>query len=126
HTPVAFTALPPTVANVQDGKLRGLAVLSPKRVATLPNVPTMAEAGIPDQESDTLTGIVALAGTPKELVDRWHREIVRIVALPDVNAKLKTLGFDPIASTPAEFAERIRTESVKWDKVIRDAKIRIE
>jgi tripartite-type tricarboxylate transporter receptor subunit TctC len=126
HTPVAFTALPPAMANIQDGKLRGLAVLAAKRNAGVPDVPTMAEAGVTDQESDTVTGIVALAGTPKEIIERWHREIVRIVAMPDVNARLRTLGFDPVANSPTEFAERIRTEGVKWDKVVKDAKIRID
>jgi tripartite-type tricarboxylate transporter receptor subunit TctC len=126
HTPVAFTALPPALANAQEGKLRALAVLAAKRNAGLPDVPTMAQAGVPDQESDTVTGIVALAGTPQEIIDRWHREIVRIVALPDVNEKLRTLGFDPIANSPAEFAERIRTEGAKWDQVAKDAHIRIE
>jgi tripartite-type tricarboxylate transporter receptor subunit TctC len=126
HTQVAFTALPPAIANIQDGQLRGLAVLSAKRNPGLPNVPTMAEAGVPDFESSTLTGIVALAGTPKEIVDRWHREIARIVAQPDVNERLRALGFDPIASSPAEYAERIKTEGAKWDKVARDAHIKID
>jgi len=126
HTPVAFTALPPAMANIQDGKLRGMAILAAKRNAALPDLPTIAEAGVSDQESDTVTGIVALAGTPKEIIDRWHREIVRIVALPDVNARLRTLGFDPVANSPAEFAERIKTEVAKWDKVAKDANIRID
>jgi tripartite-type tricarboxylate transporter receptor subunit TctC len=126
HTPVGFTALPPAIANIQDGKLRALAVLAAKRNDNVPDVPTMAEAGVPDQESDTITGIVALAGTPPEIVERWHREIARIVALPDVNARLRTLGFDPIANSPAEFAERIRTEGAKWDKVAKEANIRID
>jgi tripartite-type tricarboxylate transporter receptor subunit TctC len=126
HTPVAFTALPPALANIQDGKLRGLAVLAAKRNAGVPDLPTMAEAGVPDQESDTVTGIVALAHTPRDIVARWHREIVRIVALPDVNQRLRTLGFDPVANSPEEFAARIRTEGAKWDKVAKDAKIRID
>src|SRR4029453_4272953 len=67
HTPIAFTALPPAMANIKDGKLRGLAVLSVRRAPALPDVPTNAEAGIPDLESDTLTGIVAPAGTPKDV-----------------------------------------------------------
>src|SRR5947199_8820444 len=71
HTPIAFTALPPAITNIQDGQLRGLAVLSAKRNANVPDVPTMAEAGVPDQESDTVTGIVTLAGTPPEIVERW-------------------------------------------------------
>ena len=126
HTPIGFTALPPAMANIQDGKLRGLAVLAAKRNPGVPDVPTMAEAGVPDQESDTVTGIVTLANTPKDIVERWHREIVRIVALPDVNQRLRTLGFDPIANSPAEYAERIRTEGAKWDKVAKEANIRIE
>jgi tripartite-type tricarboxylate transporter receptor subunit TctC len=125
HTPIAFTALPPAMTNIQAGKLRGLAVMASKRSAGLPDVPTMAEAGIPDQESDTLTGIVAHAGTPKELIDRWHKEVVRIVALPDIQERLLKLGFDPIANSPAEFATRIKSEAIKWDKVAKDANIRI-
>jgi tripartite-type tricarboxylate transporter receptor subunit TctC len=126
HTPVAFTALPPAVANIQEGKLRGLAVLSAKRTPELADVPTMAEAGVPDLESNTLTGIVVPAGTPKDIIERWHREIVRIVALPEVNANLRTLGFDPIATSPEEYAERIKTEAAKWGKVAHDANIRID
>jgi tripartite-type tricarboxylate transporter receptor subunit TctC len=126
HTPVAFTALPPAVANIQEGKLRGLAVLSAKRTPELPDVPTMAEAGVPDLESNTLTGIVVPAGTPKDIIERWHREIVRIVALPEVNANLRTLGFDPIATSPEEYAARIKTEAAKWGKVAHDAHIKID
>lgn len=126
HTPVAFTALPPTISNVKDGKLRGLAVLASKRAAALPNVPTMAESGIPDQESDTLTGVVVPAGTPPAIVALLQREIAKAVATPDVHAKLLTLGFDPIANTPAQFAVRIKTEMEKWAKVVHAAKLRIE
>jgi tripartite-type tricarboxylate transporter receptor subunit TctC len=126
HTPVVFTALPPAMANIKDGKLRGLAVLSLKRAAVLPEVPTMAEAGVPDQESDTLTGVVAPAGTPKEIIDRWHDEIVRVVALPDVKQRLEDLGFEPVADTPAHFGERIKTEIAKWAKVVHDANIKAE
>jgi tripartite-type tricarboxylate transporter receptor subunit TctC len=126
HTPVAFTALPPAVANIQEGKLRGLAVLSAKRTPELPDVPTMAEAGVPDLESNTLTGIVVPAGTPKDIIERWHREIVRIVALPEVNANLRTLGFDTIATSPEEYAARIKTEAAKWGKVAHDAHIKID
>ena len=126
HTPVAFTALPPTISNVKDGKLRGLAILASKRAAALPDVPTMAESGIPDQESDTLTGVVVPAGTPAEIVTTLQREIAKAVATPDVHAKLLTLGFDPIANTPAEFGARIKTEMAKWAKVVHEAKLRIE
>lgn len=126
HTPVAFTALPPTVSNIKEGKLRGLAVLSEKRVAALPDIPTFAEAGVRDQEAYTLTGIVVPAGTPKEIIDRLHKEIVRIGALPDVRQRLETLGFIPVLNTPDEFGARIKTEMAKWGKVVRDAKLKIE
>ena len=96
HTPIAFTALPPAMSNIKDGKLRGLAVLATKRSPALPDVPTSAEAGIPDLESDTLTGIVAPAGTPKEIIDKWHNDVVRMVAAPDVKQRLETLGFAPV------------------------------
>jgi tripartite-type tricarboxylate transporter receptor subunit TctC len=126
HTPVVFTALPPAMANIKDGKLRGLAVLSLTRAAVLPEVPTMAEAGVPDQESDTLTGVVAPAGTPQEIIDRWHDEIARVVALPDVKQRLQDLGFEPVADTPAHFGERIKTEIAKWAKVVHDANIKAD
>lgn len=123
HTPIAFTALPPAKALIQEGKLRALAVLTTKRVADLPDVPTMAEAGVPDQESDTITGIVAPAGTPKEIVELWQHAVARIVALPEINERLRQLGFTPVANTPAAFGERLKLEMAKWAKVIKDAKI---
>jgi tripartite-type tricarboxylate transporter receptor subunit TctC len=124
HTPIAFTALPPAMSNIKDGKLRGLAVLAAKRAAGLPEVPTNAEAGVPDLESDTLTGIVAPAGTPPELVARWRNDIAKIVAMPDIQQRLETLGFAPVANTPSEFGERLKVEMARWGKVVRDAGIK--
>ena len=89
HTPIAFTALPPAMTNIREGKLRGLAVLSARRAPALPDVPTNAEAGVPGLESDTLTGIVAPAGTPRQIIERWRNEIVKIVALPEVKQRLE-------------------------------------
>jgi tripartite-type tricarboxylate transporter receptor subunit TctC len=126
HTPIAFTAMPPAIASVREGKLRALGVAAEKRVAALPDLPTFAEQGIKDQEADTLTGIVVPAGTPKEIVDLLQREVAKIVAQPDVKERLATLGFVPIANTPDEFGARIRLEMEKWGKVVRDAKLRIE
>jgi tripartite-type tricarboxylate transporter receptor subunit TctC len=126
HTPIAFTALPPAMANIKEGKLRGLAVLADKRSAALPEVPTMAEAGISDLESDTLTGIVAPIGTSPDIVNRWNAEIVKMVADPVIKKRLGELGFEPVANKPAEFGVRIKTEIAKWDKVVRDAHIRAQ
>lgn len=123
HTPIAFTALPPAIQQIKEGTLRGLAILAEKRVATLPDLPTMAEAGVPDQEADTLTGIVMPAGTPREIVDKWQQEVAKMVASPEGKAKLDALGFVPVGNTPEEFAKRIDVELKKWGKVIHDAKI---
>ena len=126
HTPIAFTALPPAMSNIKDGKLRGLAVLAAARSPALPDVPTNAEAGIPDLESDTLTGIVAPAGTPKDVIERWHDAIVKMVATPEVKQRLEALGFAPVADTPAQFGARIKAEIAKWGKVVHDANIRAD
>ncbi len=126
HTPVAFTALPSSLSAVQAGQLRAVGVASTERSASLPEVPTYAEQGIKDQEADTLTGIVAPAGTPKDIVDRLYREIAKIVAQPDVRERLTALGFNPVANTPEQYGERIKVEIDKWGKVVRDAKLRIE
>jgi tripartite-type tricarboxylate transporter receptor subunit TctC len=126
HTPIAFTALPPALSAVQSGQLRALGVASTERAAGMPDVPTFAEQGVKDQDADTLTGIVAPAGTPKEIVDLLYREIAKIVAQPDVKERLTVLGFKPVANTPDQFGARIRLEMDKWGKVVRDAKLRIE
>jgi tripartite-type tricarboxylate transporter receptor subunit TctC len=126
HTPIGFTAVPPAAALVSSGTLRALAVTSAKRSGALPSVPTMSEAGFPGQEADTLQGVLVPAGTPKEIVDRLHREIVKAVALPDVKERFDTLGFDPIANTPDEFAARIKQEIARWAKVIREANIQTQ
>jgi tripartite-type tricarboxylate transporter receptor subunit TctC len=126
HTPIAFTALPPAIANIKEGNLRGLAVTAAKRSPALPDVPTMAEAGIPDQEAETINGLLAPAGTPDEIVARINRDTIEALSLPDVKERLSVLGFEPVVSTPAAFGARIKSEIAKWDKVVRAAHIRIE
>lgn len=126
HTPIAFTALPPALSAVQAGQLRALGVAASERVSQLPDVPTFAEQGIKDQEADTITGIVAPAGTPKEIVDLLYREIAKAAGQADVKDRLTTLGFKPVANRPEEFGARIKLEMEKWGKVVRDAKLRIE
>lgn len=126
HTPIAFIALPPVAANVQQGNLRALAVLAKKRSPTVPDVPTMEEAGILDQESDAMTGIVAPAGTPKEIIDLLYREIAKAFALPDVKQRLAAVGFEPLVNTPEEYAVYLKAEISKWGNVVRAAKVWIE
>ena len=123
HTPIAFSALPPTSPQVKAGTLRGLAVTSAKRSDALPDVPTLAEAGVPEQESETMQGVFAPAGTPKAIIDRLNKEITKAMALPDVKDKCAQLGFDPVANSPEEFTAYIKKEVEKWGKVIKEAKI---
>ena len=126
HTPIAFTALPSSLAAIQAGQVRAIGVAATERADAIPDVPTFAEQGIKDQDADTLTGLVAPAGTPKEIVDLLYREIAKAVAQPDVKERLAVLGFKPVANRPEEFSARIKLEIEKWGKVVHDAKLRIE
>lgn len=123
HTPIVVSAIPPAAPQIQGGKLRGLAVTAKKRSAAMPDVPTMAEAGLAGQESETMQGIFVPAGTPKAIVELLNREIVKVMALPDVQAKCAQLGFDVVANSPQAFAGYIKSEVEKWRVVIQDAKI---
>jgi tripartite-type tricarboxylate transporter receptor subunit TctC len=126
HTPIGFNALTPAVPQIKEGKLRALAVTSKTRSQILPDVPTMTEAGYPDIAGDSWVGVLVPAETPKEIVALLHREIAGIIALPDMKERLATLGFEPVVSTPAEFASQIRLEIETWAKVIRAAKIKAQ
>jgi tripartite-type tricarboxylate transporter receptor subunit TctC len=118
---VGVTALPPAMVHVKSGALRALAVTSAKRNPELPDVPTLAEAGISGQEAETMQGLLVPVGTPKAIVDRLHQEIVKIVAQPDMRTKLFSMG-----NTPEQFNTYIHSEVNRWGKVIRDAKIKVE
>ena len=126
HTPIAFLALPPVASQIKSGNLRALVVLAKKRSAVIPDVPTMEESGISGQESDALTGVVVPAGTPREIIDLLYREIAKAFVQPDVKERLATLGFQPVANTPEDYAAYIRTEIPKWGKIIKTASIRID
>jgi tripartite-type tricarboxylate transporter receptor subunit TctC len=126
HTPIAFTALPPAMGNVKDGSLRGIAILAKERLTALPDLPTNVEEGVPGLESDTLTGILAPAGTPKAVIDKWNAAIVKMAADPETRKRLDTLGFVPVANSPDQFAERIKLEMARWDKVVKAAGIHVD
>ena len=126
HTPLAFTSLPPAVPFIKDGKLRALAVANKTRVAILPDVPTLAQSGIPDQEADTFQAVLVPAGVPKELASFIYQEVVKAVKSPDVTAKMEQLGLEIICNTPEQFTQQIKFEIDKWAKVIRDANIKVQ
>src|SRR3954447_469120 len=97
HTPIAFTALPSSLSAIQAGQVRAIGVAATERAGAIPDVPTFAEQGIKDQDADTLTGLVAPAGTPKEIVDLLYREIAKAVAQPEMKERLAVLGYKPVA-----------------------------
>jgi tripartite-type tricarboxylate transporter receptor subunit TctC len=126
HVPITVSALPTALPHAKAGTLRPLALMSARRSSLLPDVPTMAEATGQPLEADILTGLLAPGGTPKEIIDLLYREVAKIVAVPEFRERLVALGFEPIASTPDEFADWIKTEIAKWAKVIRDANIGVQ
>jgi tripartite-type tricarboxylate transporter receptor subunit TctC len=126
HTPIAFGTVTTTAGYIADGSLRALAVLSRRRISALPDVPTMAESGVPGQEAENMTGIVAPAHTNEAIVDLLQREIAAIIRSPDVKTRLAALGVESAGSTPQEFGAQIRTEIARWRDVIRQAGISIK
>ena len=103
--------------------MRALVTTGARRATGFPDVPTANEAGVPQLETVFFQGILAPAGTPRDIVDHWYREVVRAVAAPDVKEKLTAFSYELAPNTPEEFAALIKTEMDKWAKVIRDAKI---
>jgi len=112
--------------HVKRGRLRALGVATTKRLAYLPDLPTIAEGGVPGYWSDIWFGLVAPAGTPKEVVDKLNREIAKILVQSDVKEKLVAQGIEPLTSTPEEFATLIKTDLARWAKVIKDSGARAE
>jgi tripartite-type tricarboxylate transporter receptor subunit TctC len=125
HTPICFASPSPAAQQVHEGALRGLAVTSKIRSQSLPELPTTAEAGYPDVAGDNWQAVVVPAGTPKWIIALLNREIVKIVAMPEVRERLVVLGFDPVGSTPEEFATRAQAEFEKWADVIRASNIKV-
>lgn len=109
---------------VREGKLRALAVTSPRRSASMPDLPTMIEEGFAGFDSTAWFALMAPAGTPALVIEALHREAVRVLALPDVRKRFDELGMEVVGNTPAEFAAVIKTETPQWAKVIKDAGIK--
>jgi tripartite-type tricarboxylate transporter receptor subunit TctC len=126
HTPISFGAAAPAVPLIKDGKLRALAVTGKERSPTLPEIPTMAEAGFPEVEGATWTAVVVPAGTPKEISAKLHRLTVAALALPDVKEKLAAIAYVPIGNSPEECAAFFKSEMAKWGPIIKAAGLRAE
>jgi tripartite-type tricarboxylate transporter receptor subunit TctC len=116
-------AVPGAIPLVKAGKVRALAVLSEKRVPALPDVPTAKESGIDNFVVSIWYGILAPAGTPREIITRLNSEIHKALAAPDLKERLANSGVDPLISTPDQFASHIRSETIRYAKIIKDAGI---
>src|SRR5581483_9428423 len=119
HVPVAFGVLPPALGNIQAGKLRAVAVASLRRTSLLPDTPTFDESGLPGFEGVLHYGLLAPAGTPKEIVDRLSVELRKLVDTEDVRKRIYAEGGDPLTSTPAEYAADIDKEEKKWGGLVK-------
>jgi tripartite-type tricarboxylate transporter receptor subunit TctC len=115
--------LPSQIPHVRSGKLRAIAITSERRSNLMPEIPTIAESGVPGFESSSWFALLAPAGTPPEIVDKLNREIVRIVHSADMKTWLVREGADPVGNTPAEFIKYMAVETEKWARVIKAANI---
>jgi tripartite-type tricarboxylate transporter receptor subunit TctC len=116
-----FDNIPNVLPHVKAGKLKVLAVTSPKRSSHVPEVPTVIEGGVPGYEVSVWFGIAAPAGTPEPIITKLNTEIVKVLNLPDVKEKFAAQGVDVVGSTPTEFAAHIKSQMATWDKVVKDA-----
>ena len=118
--------VPAAAPHVKSGKLRALAVIAPQRLPALPEVPTVAEAGLPNFEVTTWYGVLAPAGTPRPIIARLNAELVKAMHSPEMRERLAGIGTDPVTSTPEEFAAYIQAEIGKWGEVIRKAGLKAD
>ena len=123
---IVFADVGLVTANLKAGKLRGLAITSAARSAVLPELPTVAEAGVPGYAAGTWYGVFAPAGTPAPVVTRLSEEIRKVLALPEIRNALQAQGVEAAGNTPEQYAAFVREEYNKWGKVIRDANIKAE
>ena len=126
NTPIGFAELSAAVPLIQDGKLRALAVMSKQRSQAVPDLPTIEDAGYGELDGDAWVGVLVPSGTPKDVVALLHREVVRIIALPEMKERLAAIGLEAVGDSPEEFSAQMRVEMDKWAKVIKAARIKAE
>ena len=121
-----FANLTTVQGHIKTGRVRALAIGTAQRSLVVPDLPTVAAAGVPGYEANNWNGVVAPAGTPRAVIERLRREIKAAVDAPEMRERLLQNAFEPIADTPAEFARYLATERVKWGKVVREAQVKPE
>jgi tripartite-type tricarboxylate transporter receptor subunit TctC len=125
-TQLTFVDAPPVVGQIRGGKVRGLAVTSRTRAATLPELPTMIEAGIADFDVVLWASLFAPAGTPRPVVERIHQGVVRAMQSPDVRERMLALGITPVGNTPEELAAIVKADLEKWTRVAKQAGVKAD
>jgi tripartite-type tricarboxylate transporter receptor subunit TctC len=126
HVPIAFNVLAPAMGNLQAGNLRAIATAGPTRLSLMPDVPTIAESGLPGFEAVLHYGLMAPAGTPAGIVTRLNEELRKAVGLDDVRARIAADGGDVLTSTPEQYAADIDREERKWGALVRKLGLRVE
>jgi tripartite-type tricarboxylate transporter receptor subunit TctC len=126
QVPFAFESMIAVLPQVKGGKLRALAVTSAKRSPLLPDVPTVAESGLPGFESIAWYGVVAPAKTPPEIVNKLNAELRRVLGLPEIRTRLAELGSDTVPGTPEQFGTLIKSEIAKWATVVKQANVQLD
>jgi tripartite-type tricarboxylate transporter receptor subunit TctC len=126
NTQIAIGSLVQMLPQIKAGKLKALGVGSAKRIAALPDLPTISEAGVPGYEVTNWWGIVVPAGTPRSIIDRLHKELTAVVSSTETKQRFETEGAEPLSMSPDEFGRFIAAETVKWARVVKDAGIRAE
>lgn len=123
HIKIYFALVPAVLQHIKAGSLRPIAVTTEQRLPYLPDVPTIAESGFPGYEISSWQGVFAPGGTPRDVVGKINGEVVRLLSVPEVRARISLEGADPVGSSPDAFAERVKSEIAKWTKVARSAGI---
>ena len=123
---MSFDTVTPVLPHIKAGKLRALAVTTAKRSVALPDVPTLEEAGLPGFDMGTWFGMLAPAGTPKDIVARLNADMVKIIQSPEFRKKMDDIGADPIANTPEQMARQIKDDTARFARLVKEAKVSLD
>ena len=123
---MSFDTITPVLPHIKAGKLRALAVTTAKRSVALPDVPTLEEAGLPGFDMGTWFGMLAPAGTPKDIVARLNADMVKIIQSPEFRKKMDDIGADPIANTPEQMARQIKDDTARFARLVKEAKVSLD
>jgi tripartite-type tricarboxylate transporter receptor subunit TctC len=126
HVHMTFDSVPPVINHVKSGKLRALAVTSAKRLSLLPDMPTLAENGLPGFDMSTWWGLVTPANVSKDIIARLHAETVNVLRQPEVKERLASVGAEAVGNTPEAFAAYIQSERTKYARIVKDANIQVD